>query len=133
MSLEKPLYSSSQFGTNDGVERHPPPIITAGDDDNTSPSYQNSLSPYPYSNNNSSRISQNSEISATSNDNLFRDFSSKSPSPPKNYNTYPQTTELHPSRDLDSEGLENTHNSPLKKRLFRNRKRIGLICCGIAV
>src|SRR5437764_1009767 len=109
--------SSLQIGTNDGVERHlpPPPVTKSNTDDETYrdstdsiSSLQNDLSPppnnnpynpyNPYNNNNISRTSQNSEDSARSNDNLFRDFKSTDkslPSPPKNYNTYPQTTELN--------------------------------------
>ncbi|GBC00089.1 hypothetical protein RclHR1_03740013 [Rhizophagus clarus] len=128
MSLEQPL------PTNNGVERH-------SNIDDTS--YQNNLPPpinnnqYPYNlykNNNISSTSQSSQDSAKSNENLFRDLNNSLPSPPKNYHTYPQTTKLHPSRDLDSEEINRNPVEPEKKGFFRNKKRVyGCICCGLII
>ncbi|RGB35271.1 hypothetical protein C1646_123339 [Rhizophagus diaphanus] len=155
MSLEQPLPKIGTNNTNNGVERHSPPLINksnidddekyrglAYSSDNISPSHQNDLSPptnnnpYPYNiykNNNISSTSQSSQDSAKSNDNLFRDFNSL-PSPPKNYHTYPQTTELHPSRDLDSEEINRNPAEPAKKGFFRNKKKAYCcICCGLII
>jgi hypothetical protein len=159
MSSEQPLPeigTNYTNNTNNGVERHSQPSLNKSNiyeekyrglayntdnTDNISP-YQNDLSPptnnnpYPYNlykNNNISSTSQSSQDSAKSNDNLFRDFNSF-PSPPKNYHTYPQTTELHPSRDLDSEEINKNPAEPQKKGFFRNKKRTYCcICCGLII
>ncbi|RIA99313.1 hypothetical protein C1645_705566 [Glomus cerebriforme] len=146
MSLKKDQIGTNN--TNNDVERHSPPlsippvnksnIDNEAYHDNISPSQQNDLShfnnndPYLYRNNNASRISQSSDDSARSNDNLFRDFNSF-PTPPKNYQTYPQTTELHPSRDLDSEEINSNPAEQRKKSFFRNKKKSCAICCGIII
>lgn len=157
MSLEQPhpkIGTNNTNNTNNGVERHSPPLLNksnidddekyrglAYSSDKISPSYQNDLSPptnnnpypYIYKNNNTSSTSQSSQDSAKSNDNLFPDFNSL-PSPPKNYHTYPQTTELHPSRDLDSEEINRNPAEPAKKGFFRNKKKAYCcICCGLII
>ncbi|CAI2185331.1 8211_t:CDS:2 [Funneliformis geosporum] len=139
------LSHSPQINTN-GVERHSPPLPPSpvnkpntddnayGGMDDIPPSHQNNPSPYytyPY-NYPDKNASQSSEDSSSSKDNLFRNFSltNKSlPSPPKNYSTYPQTTELNPSRDLDLEVDKSEERGFFR---FRNKKRAYcLICCGI--
>ncbi len=147
MSSENP-YPSIQIDTN-GVEHHSN-LHTDNDEaygglafstdnipQNLSPPNDNF--PYQYHNNNNiSRTSQSSDESClTSKDNLFRNFTSTNkslPSPPKNYSTYPQTTDLRPSRDMDIEELDDSPPKPMKKGFFRNKKKAYcLICCGVTI